>query len=255
MSQMMQTESKPSTEERNIGPVGGGWREVSEGECLLSIAFETGFLWETLWNLPENAELREKRKDPGLLLPGDRILIPELRTETFERNTDARHRFVKRGTPAKLRLVVEYEDDPVANADYVLSLDGSVRKGKTDSQGLLEVPIPPNASEGLLEVGGLRFELQLGALDPHSEDIGAQQRLANLGFYHGELDGVVGPKTRKAIGEFQARTGLPLTGELDDRTLDLLLERHDNLHPRLPEDTGPDPDPDPVAPGAEKHHE
>jgi N-acetylmuramoyl-L-alanine amidase len=244
----------PTGQGRNTGPLGSGWRVVKKGECLLSIAYQTGFFWETLWNLPENASLKDTRKDPGLLLVGDRIFIPELRTKTVPGSTDTLHRFVKKGVPAKLRVVVEYEDDPVANADYVLTLDRTIRQGKTDDQGLLEESIPPDASEGLLEIDGLRFELQLGALDPSSENIGSQQRLANLGFYHGAPDGIIGPETREAIGVFQARVGLPVTQELDGDTLDLLLHRHDNLHQRLaPEDdadadSDADGDADPAVP-------
>jgi N-acetylmuramoyl-L-alanine amidase len=155
-----------------------------------------------------------------------------------------------RGVPAKLRLVVEYEDMPVSNADYLLVLDGSTRKGKTDEQGLLELYIPPDAAQGVLEIEGLRFDLQLGALDPGSEDVGIQQRLANLGFYHGELDGKIGPVTRKAISDFQDRTGLPVTGELDDTTRQKLLHRHDNTHERLADATKPDSPPPPL----EKHN-
>ena len=41
-----------------------------------------GFLWDTLWNLPDNTDLRDARQDPGLLLVGDRIMIPERRIKT-----------------------------------------------------------------------------------------------------------------------------------------------------------------------------
>ena len=244
----MQTETNSNRQERNTGPLGDGWREVQHGECLLSIAYQEGFLWDTLWKLPDNAELRDARRDPGLLLVGDRIMIPERRIKTVPAGTDARHRFVKRGLPAKLRVVVEYEDVPVANSNYTLTVDGSIRQGTTDEEGLLEVAIPPDASEGLLEISGLHFQLQLGALDPGSEDIGIQQRLANLGFYHGKLDGRIGPVTLDAVATFQARTGLAVTGELDDDTLDLLLHRHDQLHEQLREEAEPDPpEPDPPA--------
>ena len=181
--------------------------------------------------------MRDTREDPGLLLTGDRVLIPERRLRTEPASTEALHRFVKRGVPAKLRLIVEYEDDPVANTNYVLVLDGVIHQGTTDDSGLLEVLIPPDASQGTLDIGGLRFDLELGALDPASEDIGTQQRLANLGFYHGKLDGEIGPLTREAIAEFQARTGLDPTGDLDANTQDMLLRRHDKLHEQLPEET------------------
>jgi len=225
---------------------------VGQGECLLSIAYQEGFLWDTLWSLPDNAELRDARQDPGQLLVGDRIMIPERRIRMEPANTDARHRFVKRGVPAKLRVVVEYEDAPLANQDYTLVLDGSRRQGTTDGQGLLEVSIPPDAREGLLEINGLRFDLQLGALDPDSEDIGIQQRLANLGFYHGALDGLIGPVTREALATFQARAGIAVSGEPDDATLDLLFHRHDELHEPLPEEDGPDPADAPASPASPK---
>jgi hypothetical protein len=224
-------------QERNTGPLGTGPHITRRGECLFSIAHDHGFFWETLWNLPENAPLRDTREDPGLLLTGDRVLIPERRLRTEPASTEALHRFVKRGVPAKLRLIVEYEDDPVANTNYVLVLDGVIHQGTTDDSGLLEVLIPPDASQGTLDIGGLRFDLELGALDPASEDIGTQQRLANLGFYHGKLDGEIGPLTREAIAEFQARTGLDPTGDLDANTQDMLLRRHDKLHEQLPEGT------------------
>jgi N-acetylmuramoyl-L-alanine amidase len=236
----MQEATEPIRQARNTGPLGSGWRVVRRGECLLSIAHQQGFLWDTLWNLPDNAKLRDTRPDPGQLLVGDRIMIPERRARTEPAGTDAHHRFLKRGVPAKLRLVVEYEDVPVSNAAYILTLGGLIREGTTDSAGLLEVPIPPDVSEGTLDINGMRYELQLGALDPSSEDIGIQHRLWNLGFYHGALDGKIGPVTRDAIAAFQARAGLPVTGELDETTHDRLLHRHDELHEQLPDQTGPD---------------
>jgi hypothetical protein len=236
----MQKATERIRQERNTGPLGSGWRVVRHGDCLLSIAHQQGFFWDTLWNLPANEKLRDARPDPGQLLVGDRIMIPERQAKTVPANTDAHHRFFKRGVPAKLRVVVEYEDAPVSNSAYVLSLDGSIREGTTNEEGLLEVSIPPDASEGLLEINGLRFELQLGALDPSSEDIGVQDRLWNLGFYHGELDGQIGPVTREAIAEFQARAGLTVTGELDDNTHRTLLHRHDEQHEELAGQSGPD---------------
>ena len=187
---------------------------MERGDCLLSIAHQRGFFWETLWNLPANADLRNTRQDPGLLLVGDRVMVPERQLKTEPAATDAHHRFLKRGVPAKLRVVVEYEDQPVANADYILTVDGQIRQGTTDDKGLLEVPIAPEAAQAVLDIEGLRFELQLGALDPGSEDIGIQQRLANLGFYHGDLDGKIGPQSREAIAAYQARTGLTLPPQI-----------------------------------------
>jgi lysozyme family protein len=50
----------------------------------------------------------------------------------------------------------------------------------------------------------------------------AQTKLASLGYNPGPLDGIMGKRTRSAIGSFQARSGLPQTGELDEVTLTAL---------------------------------
>lgn len=41
---------------------------VQKGDCLSSIAFGFGFLPDTLLNHPANAGLKQKRKDPNILL-------------------------------------------------------------------------------------------------------------------------------------------------------------------------------------------
>jgi peptidoglycan hydrolase-like protein with peptidoglycan-binding domain len=46
-----------------------------------------------------------------------------------------------------------------------------------------------------------------------------QRRLRAEGLYHGRVDGLMGPRTRWAIAQFQRRYGLPQTGRLDPRTM------------------------------------
>ena len=45
-----------------------------------------------------------------------------------------------------------------------------------------------------------------------------QQRLSELGFYDGAVDGVWGPETRAAVERFQRNRGLAVTGDLSPRT-------------------------------------
>ena len=49
-----------------------------------------------------------------------------------------------------------------------------------------------------------------------------QEELAHLGYYHGNVDGSLGPETAKAIRWFQSVDKLPVTGRIDDATLEAL---------------------------------
>lgn len=46
-----------------------------------------------------------------------------------------------------------------------------------------------------------------------------QRRLARGGYYHGSVDGVIGPATRSAIRSFERNNGLPIDGEIDSQLL------------------------------------
>jgi peptidoglycan endopeptidase LytF len=53
----------------------------------------------------------------------------------------------------------------------------------------------------------------------HHQDIkNVQQSLIDKGFYHGSADGVIGPRTRAGIREYQKSESLPVTGRLDAQT-------------------------------------
>src|SRR3982750_143787 len=67
-----------------------------------------------------------------------------------------------------------------------------------------------------LTFGMLAFNAS-GALN-HDDVKKAQQSLAGKGFYHGQVDGILGPQTRQAIGEYQKSEKRPVTGRLDVET-------------------------------------
>lgn len=52
-----------------------------------------------------------------------------------------------------------------------------------------------------------------------------QDRLARDGYYHGQIDGVAGRQTRRAIARFQSNHRLPVTGQLTSETLEALRMR------------------------------
>ena len=146
-------------------PVGSGRHIVRAGQDIGSIAHRNGFFWETVWQHPDNAELRRVRKNPNVLRPGDRIAIPERRVEYRSAATEQKHRFRVKGVPAKIRLQVLEADTPRADTEYVFNLDGVDREGRTDGEGWIELSIPPDAQRGLIYLDGdpdPTYELDLG---------------------------------------------------------------------------------------------
>src|SRR5262245_31217609 len=124
---------------------------IQNGECLASVAYEHGFLPETIWSAPENSDLRARRKNPYTLLPGDELTIPDKRLGVAECATEQRHRFLRKAVPAKLRIILRDKDDqPRKSLPYVATIQGASQeqKGETDDNGALELTIPPNAREG-----------------------------------------------------------------------------------------------------------
>jgi putative peptidoglycan binding protein/LysM domain-containing protein len=223
------------------GPVGTGDYVVRQGDCISSIADEAGLTWEKLWNLPENAELKSRRKNPNALLPGDRLVVPQKELREVSAPTDKNHTFVRKSAPAKFRIVLERYQQPLAGKHYIATIDGTIYEGTTSETGLLELVLPPNASSGVLRIPSENLEcnLQLGYLDPWDEVSGAQARLQNLGYYHGTLDGQLNDETQEALEWFQSDFGVEVTGQLDDATKQKLLDRHDQEHDAPPLQTAP----------------
>ena len=49
-----------------------------------------------------------------------------------------------------------------------------------------------------------------------------QSKLAEQGYYHGQVDGIIGSGSIQAIRQFQADHGLPVTGKIDPQLLRVL---------------------------------
>jgi hypothetical protein len=201
---------------------------VQQGEGIDSIAVRHGFSPDALWNDPANAQLKQQRADRNILAPGDVLSIPDKRIGEASGSTQTRHRFRKKGVPAKLRLRLLDGDEPRAHLEYVLDIDGALHQGTTDGDGWLEHPLPPGARQGGLRVNGeAPVQLLLSHLDPLDTVSGAKARLANLGFHQGPIDDErMTEATVEAIVLFQRKYELEETGQLDQATRDKLVEVH-----------------------------
>ena len=227
-------QDQPETGPVPEGPTAGGgqWRHVAQGECICSIAKATGHFWEVLWNHSTNAELKRRRRDPNVLLPGDAVFLPHKRPKEESGNTDAHHKFRRRGEPGILRLVVKEMDEPRANQPYILKVGGQEWRGVTDPAGRIERPIPSQARKATLIVGEgedqAEYELNLGRLDPIETVSGVKARLSNLGYDVGAVNGVIGQKTIAAIGKFCRDHGIkpPPDGQIGPDVRNKLREVH-----------------------------
>lgn len=243
----------------------GEYYEVVQGENLTLIALRYGFAdHKPIYDHPNNADFKSKRPNPDILHPGDRIFIPPVSLREESRPTEKCHWFVLKWPTKVLRITLEDSDGKhLADAPYELTVypppsDWSFRvtykgrlyaqekifRGKTDSDGLLEHPVPVNAARARLKVGSSSWNLALGHLNPpdpkNTPDkgiTGIQARLKNLGFYSGEIDGIFGPRTKQAIGAFKAKHQPEKTKEqgdidssetetLSEETLSMLKDKH-----------------------------
>ena len=201
---------------------------------MSSVAEQYGLYPLTIWNAPENAELRASRPNMNTLLPGDELFIPERHMEPVSVVTDARHRFRRKGVPAYFRLQLFDFGEPRSNQKFSLVLDGETTiEGSSDGEGLVKTSLPPGVRTGRLTIGEDEFvvELSFGHLDPISELSGVQQRLLNLGYDCGSTQGKLDARTKVALRAFQAAhaDALVVSGELDGATLDLIAQLHDEL--------------------------
>ena len=192
--------------------------QVKQGDCIASVAFEKGFFPDTIWNHPENKDLKNSRKDMNVLLPGDVVYIPDKRVKEISEPTNQVYKYKLKGVPANLILVLHYGGDPIIEESYTLDIDGKKSEGKTDKEGKVRIPIYPNAKKGKLVVGEgerqIEYALDLGVLDPLDNVLGFKQRLLNLGYKVGKLDEKVTVEFKEAIKCFEADNHLDQTGEM-----------------------------------------
>jgi putative chitinase len=94
------------------------------------------------------------------------------------------------------------------------------------------------------------FELKIGSTGP---DVVKVQKLLNqLGYMVGAEDGVYGPSTSRAVVNFQREHGLPITGNVDAKTLEVIDAEIVGKTAPAPAPQQPNGQGQPPAPEAEK---
>ncbi len=200
-----------------------------KANLIANIAFRNGYFPETLWNHPANSVLRSNRASGYVLSPGDILHIPTLHPRSETCATGQRHRFRRKGVPARLQVRLIQEDGrPFADLPYQLLVNGDEFEGRTDGDGFVRQWVPPEAAAAtlLLETENTIYEyaLRLHRLVPASSDEGLMQRLENLGYLSpGERDHqCVG----SAVLRFQRDQEIEAAGNMDEETRRHLMESH-----------------------------
>jgi N-acetylmuramoyl-L-alanine amidase len=212
---------------------------VEQGEHLASIAHKYGFSsYKTIWDHAENAELKQKRQNPSVIAPGDRLFIPDREEKREEVATEQRHRFRLQTDKLKLRLVVhDASARPVANAECELRVGNQSVELTTDDEGKLERDITPTDETAFLTIkdpqepnSEILIPMMIGHLDPVDEESGQKARLINLGYLSapaaGESQDDGQMKFLAAIEEFQCENGLTVDGKCGPNTQAKLKQIH-----------------------------
>jgi hypothetical protein len=233
--------------------------DVVQGEYLALIALAYGFHdSNVIWDHPDNAELKARRRNPNVLLPGDRLAIPDRESGDIAATSGQVNPFVA-GDDAP-RLNVQFENasaKPLANREGPLTLGGKDAAGafvrarplttSTDGNGLLQQefkgPFADRAAATEADFQMLAqptapatdFRLLIGNLDPVDEASGQRARLDNLGYFAGYTENDR-DQLEWATEEFQCDEKLKDRGLFEDRKKNLptwnhLGKRHGDMLP------------------------
>src|SRR3954452_2305780 len=109
---------------------------VQQGDHMSGIAEQFGFQqMETVWNHPNNAELKQLRKDPHILFPGDQVFIPAPAQKSAPAPTTKLSLFGITITFLHLNLKLQDNNaDPIANKPVKIAVEGNI--------------IPPPSTDG-----------------------------------------------------------------------------------------------------------
>lgn len=217
---------------------------LKAGECLQSLALSYGFKdGKTLYDAPDNADLRSKRSSPEEVAPGDVVMVPDRKKRDVSVALGKANKFACKTPAGVLRVhVCDEAGKPLASKPYALSLKGKKLEGTTSSDGLVEQPVPMKATAATLVVydtaskdeGRWTWTLRVASLDAPETPTGAWQRLANLGYWSPAEQAPSGTAPdanavdplAMAIRAFQHDEQLDESGRLDDPTRARLVQRH-----------------------------
>jgi hypothetical protein len=204
---------------------------IRQGDHLEALAVKLHFDADAVWKDPKNADMRKLRKSPAILCPGDILYLPDPKIESLPVTLGATNSYTAKIPTVPLKIAMKGSDGkPLVGQKYVIEGLGAPIEGTTDGSGLVSEQIPATTPSCRLvfKDAKLSYVINVGHLDPVTEDSGVRQRLEHLGFLGSPLDRMHSrpPSLERAIRAYQSARGLQPTGTLDDKTRDALEKEH-----------------------------
>jgi len=196
---------------------------VLQGESVSMIAKRYGFpSWQSLYDHPDNQEIKKLRPDPDLIFPGDEIVIPDRIKAIFKAKLNEKQTFRSKAKKSVIKLKIGAIGGKIwADRKVELQVDGQIIEAKTDDQGIAQFKLPKRHSQkAILNIYTVKetskpsysVEVKLGHLDPITELTGQQARLSALGFDCGLLSPKTNKRYEKAVEDYQQAMGLKVDG-------------------------------------------
>lgn len=212
--------------------------KVVQGEHFAAIAAKKGHHdFRPLWDAADNKAVKDLRKTPHILLPGDEVTVPPVETKEESAPTEKKTKFKATGVVLKLRLEIRTDShDPAKKVPCDLTVESTQKVEDLDNSGRVERIIPNTAAKGRLIVRDTKLplsieaDLEIGGLHPLDTVTGQIQRLNNLGYDAGKVQEPTSTddklKMKSAIEEFQCDNAVKVDGVLGDGTKSKLKEVH-----------------------------
>jgi LysM repeat protein len=162
--------------------------KVAQGDSLSKIAKRYNTTWKKIWNDPKNKRIKEKRKNPDVIYPGDEFYIPGFSAKELQGQTNGESEFSIKREKEKVSFAIFEGDNPKKNQKYKVILDnGDEFSGVIGDDGKIDIEVPQGVEKASLyiedeESSKEEYEILIGELDPLDENNGKKQRLENLGY-------------------------------------------------------------------------
>ena len=149
---------------------------ICQGDYLLKLAYKFDFDPDGVWNDPSNADLRQLRPDPNMLLATDQLNIPDQVDKvpvTYELSTGQTNSFVAQSQLVTVSvrftscLCFTCDGQPLQGEAYEVE-GADIDPGTLDGDGNFVATIPTTVQQFVVKLTGRKenYVVKVGHLDP-----------------------------------------------------------------------------------------